>query len=105
MSASKTNFFQGIALLLKEMSRTFTDLSKRVEKIETQMETMKTQHDLLIKQHIEMVSNLKSMSNLQSEIAQQVINQHEETESLYKALGLKKDLSYYSFNIMNEEEH
>ena len=35
----------------------------------------------------------------------QVVKQHSETESLYKALGLKKDLSYYSFNLMNEEEH
>ena len=105
MSASKTNFFQGIALLLKEMSKTFTDLSKRVEELETQVETMNHQNELLIKQHLELVSNLRSMSNLQGEIAQQVVSQHEETEALYKALGLKKDLSYYSFNLMNEEEH
>ena len=105
MSASKTNFFQGIVLLLKEMSKTFTDLSKKVTEMETQVETLKTQNELLIKQHLELVSNLKGMSNLQGEIAQQVVSQHEETEALYKALGLKKDLSYYSFNLMNEEEH
>ena len=73
--------------------------------MESQIEAMTIQNELVIKQHLEIVSNLKSMSNLQNEIAQQVINQHEETETLYKMLGLKKDLSYYSFNLMNEEEH
>lgn len=69
------------------------------------MKMMKTQNDLIAKQHLEILASLKSVSTLQSEIAKQVINQHEETEALYKVLGLKKDLSYYSFNIMNEEEH
>ena len=38
-------------------------------------------------------------------IAQQAVHQHESLEELYKALGLKKDLSYYSFNMMDAEEH
>jgi len=42
---------------------------------------------------------------LQTDIANQILQQHESVEELYKALGLKKDLSYYSFDLMNQEEH
>ena len=105
MSASKTNFFQGIALLLKEMSKTFTDLSKRVEILEQKNQEMQEKNELLIRQHFEMLNNIKQMTVLQGEIAQQAVHQHESLEELYKALGLKKDLSYYSFNLMNGEEH
>ena len=105
MSVSKTNFFQGIALLLKEMSKTFTDLSKRVEILEQKNQEMQEKNELLIRQHFEMLNNIKQMTILQGEIAQQAVNQHESLEELYKALGLKKDLSYYSFNLMNGEEH
>ena len=48
---------------------------------------------------------MHALSTLQGDIAKQVVQQNEEVQALYLALGLKKDLSYYSFNIMNEEEH
>lgn len=66
---------------------------------------MQEKNELLIRQHFEMLNNIKQMTILQGEIAQQAVNQHESLEELYKALGLKKDLSYYSFNLMNGEEH
>ena len=69
------------------------------------METTDEKLAVIIDQHVHVLQQIKMVSNLQSEIASQVVKQHEETESLYKALGLKKDLSYYSFNLMNEEEH
>ena len=34
-----------------------------------------------------------------------MVAQHEEVQALYLALGLKKDLSYYSFNLNDEKEH
>lgn len=105
MSASKINFYHGIALLLRGMLKTCTDLSKKVAKLEKQLQETKTHNELLVAQHLQMLSNIKYLSNLQGEIAQQVVNQHESLEDIYKALGLKKDLSHYSFNIMNEEEH
>ena len=108
MSASKTNFFQGIASLLKEMSKTFTDLSKRVEELEkTLNETKKLeeQMEIIIDQHRTMMKNIHSLSLLQSDIAKQLVSQHEEVQALYLALGLKKDLSYYSFNLKDEKEH
>jgi len=61
--------------------------------------------DIIIKQHIDLVKQIKMISMLQTDIANQIIHQHESVEELYKALGLKKDLSHYSFNLMNEEEH
>tara|TARA_B100001057_G_scaffold468936_1_gene528657 strand:+ start:1353 stop:1556 length:204 start_codon:yes stop_codon:yes gene_type:complete len=61
--------------------------------------------DLVVKQHLEIIQQVKQLSLLQADIAKQIVNQHEETDQLYKALGLKKDLSYYSFNLYNEEGH
>ena len=108
MSASKTNFFQGIVLLLKEMSKTFTALSNRVTKVETQVveiQNLEKQFKLIAEQHAIVVKNMHSLSMLQQDIAKQIVQQHEEVQALYLALGLKKDLSYYSFNISNMEEH
>ena len=56
-------------------------------------------------QHVEIVKHIKQLSVMQSEIAQQLVKQHEDIEALYIGLGLKKDLSYYSFDMMNAEEH
>ena len=108
MSASKTNFFQGIVLLLKEMSKTFTALSNRMEKIEEAV--VETKHlegkmDTVLEQHSTLVKNVSALSMLQQDIAKQIVQQHQDVEALYLALGLKKDLSYYSFNITNMEEH
>ena len=62
-------------------------------------------NEIMVKQHLDMIEQIKSISLLQADIAKQIVNQHEETDQLYKALGLKKDLSYYSFNLYNEEGH
>ena len=62
-------------------------------------------NEIMVKQHLDMIEQIKSISLLQADIAKQIVNQHEETDQLYKALGLKKDLSYYSFNLHNEEGH
>ena len=112
MSASKTSLFSGIILALKAMWRTCTELSNKVEKIEVLQETqdkknkaMELLMELIIKQHLDLVDQIKQISMLQADIAKQIINQHEDTEQLYKALGLKKDLSYYSFNTHLEEGH
>ena len=90
MSASKTNFFQGIALLLKEMSKTFIDLSKRVANHEQKIQKIESEMEIIVRQHLDIIQQIRMVSNLQSEIAQQVVKQHEDTEGLYKALGLKK---------------
>lgn len=66
---------------------------------------METKLNLIASQHIEVVANLKAVANMQNEIAQQILLEHEKIEELYKALGLKKDLSYYSYNIMDAQEH
>ena len=66
---------------------------------------MEVKLDEVVRQHLEIVKQVKQISILQSDIAKQVINQHQETEALLKGLGLKKDLSYYSFNLHNEEGH
>ena len=108
MSASKTNFFHGIASLFKEMSKTFTDLSNRVVKLEEKVdETKKIEEQLVLlaEQHALILKSVHQLSTLQQDIAKQIVQQHQDVEALYLALGLKKDLSYYSFNIMNEEEH
>jgi len=79
-----------------------------VNKLEEEQKTvaqMEKKVELIATQHIEMFANLKAMANMQNEIAQQVLLEHEKTEELYKVLGLKKDLSYYSFDMMNAEEH
>ena len=105
MSASKTNFFQGIASLLKEMSKIFTDLSKRTTQTETKLELIDQKMENITQQHLDIIKQIKMVSMLQSDIANQVVKQHEDLETLYIALGLKKDLSYYSFNLMDEKEH
>ena len=108
MSASKTNFFQGIVLLLKEMSKTFTALSNRMEKIEeavVETKHLETKMDTVLEQHSTLVKTVSALSMLQQDIAKQIVQQHQDVEALYLALGLKKDLSYYSFNITNMEEH
>jgi len=108
MSASKTNFFHGIVSLLKEMSKTFTALSNRIESVENHLvETKKLEDQLqqILEQHKTLIGNVHALSTLQGDIAKQVVQQNEEVQALYLAFGLKKDLSYYSFNIMNEEEH
>ena len=108
MSASKTNFFQGIASLFKEMSKTFTDLSNRVVKLEEKVdETKKIEEQLVLlaEQHALILKSVHQLSTLQQDIAKQIVQQHQDVEALYLALGLKKDLSYYSFNITDAEEH
>ena len=108
MSASKTNYYQGIVLALKTMWKTCTKLSNKVNKLEEdqkKVELMETKLNLIASQHIEVVANLKAVANMQNEIAQQILLEHEKIEELYKALGLKKDLSYYSYNIMDAQEH
>ena len=108
MSASKTNYYQGIVLALKAMWKTCTSLSNKVNKLEEdqkKVELMETKLNLIASQHIEVVANLKAVANMQNEIAQQILLEHEKIEELYKALGLKKDLSYYSYNIMDAQEH
>tara|TARA_B100000575_G_C22930555_1_gene539293 strand:- start:443 stop:694 length:252 start_codon:yes stop_codon:yes gene_type:complete len=71
---------------------------QKVKKIEEQMEE-------IVKQHLQVMKQMSQISLLQSDIAKQVIAQHNETEALMKGLGLKKDLSYYSFNLHQEEGH
>ena len=108
MSASKTNFFHGIASLFKEMSKTFTDLSNRVVKLEEKVdETKKIEEQLVLlaEQHALILKSVHQLSTLQQDIAKQIVQQHQDVEALYLALGLKKDLSYYSFNITDAEEH
>ncbi len=108
MSASKTNYYQGIVLALKAMWKICTNLSSKVNKLEEdqkKLKTMQTKLDIIATQHIEVVANLKAIANMQNEIAQQILVEHDKIEELYKALGLKKDLSYYSYNIMDAQEH
>ena len=80
------------------LEKTQTDHTERLQKIEQT-------NEIIVKQHLDMIDQLKSISLLQADIAKQIVNQHEETDQLYKALGLKKDLSYYSFNLHQEEGH
>ena len=71
-------------------------------------EKMKDHHlqmEIIVKQHLELIKNVKSITQIQGDIAKQIVNQHEEMEQLLKGLGLKKDLSYYSYNIMEQEGH
>ena len=68
------------------------------KKIEDQMEQLLEHHAMILK-------NIRSLADVQGDIAKQVVQQNEEVQALYLALGLKKDLSYYSFNMMHEEEH
>ena len=77
----------------------------KLEEEQKKIETMQAKLDLIATQHIEVVTNLKAMADMQNQIAQQILLEHEKIEELYKVLGLKKDLSYYSFDIMNAEEH
>ena len=66
---------------------------------------LEQQLKLIAEQHALMIKNVHSISMLQQDIAKQIVQQHEEVQALYLALGLKKDLSYYSFDISNMEEH
>ena len=77
----------------------------KLEEDQKKVELMETKLNLIASQHIEVVANLKAVANMQNEIAQQILLEHEKIEELYKALGLKKDLSYYSYNIMDAQEH
>ena len=74
-----------------------TDLRK-ITKLEVAVEEILAQHKLIMTQ-------MSQVAQLQADIAKQVVTQHNETEALMKGLGLKKDLSYYSFNLQNEEGH
>ena len=69
------------------------------------LKMIKDQQQEIVKQHLTVFQQVKQIGDLQSQIAKQIVQQHEETEQLYKALGLKKDLSYYSYNLHNEEGH
>ena len=112
MSASKTNFLQEITLALKAMWKTCTSLSKKVILLDQNQQTnlekiefLELQIEEMIEQNKMVVSQLAQISQLQTDIAKQVVTQHHETEALMKGLGLKKDLSYYSFNLHQEEGH
>ena len=70
-----------------------------------EIQNLEKQFKLIAEQHAIVVKNMHSLSLLQQDIAKQMVQQHEEVQALYLALGLKKELSYYSFNISNMEEH
>ena len=70
-----------------------------------EIQNLEKQFKLIAEQHAIVVKNMHSLSLLQQDIAKQIVQQHEEVQALYLALGLKKELSYYSFNISNMEEH
>ena len=70
-----------------------------------EIQNLEKQFKLIAEQHAIVVKNMHSLSLLQQDIAKQIVQQHQDVEALYLALGLKKDLSYYSFNIMDAEEH
>ena len=81
----------------------------KVEKVQktqvTKIEELETQMVEIARQHLLVMKQVNQLATLQSEIANQVVAQHNETEALMKGLGLKKDLSYYSFNLHQEEGH
>lgn len=70
-----------------------------------QINDHKKKLEIIIAQHLDLVSSIKAMSQVQGDMAKQIVKQHEDTEALYLALGLKKDLSYYSYDMPNQEEH
>ena len=112
MSASKTSFLQEITLALKAMWKTCTNLSKKVilldknqKKNLKKIETLELHIEEINHQNKIVVTQLSQVAQLQTDIAKQVVTQHHETEALMKGLGLKKDLSYYSFNLHQEEGH
>jgi hypothetical protein len=80
-----------------------------VEKVqkthESRLESIDLKMELIIKQHLEIVKSIRSISQVQADIAKQILNQHEEVDQLYKSLGLRKDLSHYSYNMMKEKGH
>ena len=68
-------------------------------------EFLELQIEVAIHQQKMIVTQIAQVAQLQADIAKQVVTQHHETEALMKGLGLKKDLSYYSFNLHQEEGH
>ena len=83
-----------------------------MEVIETQQKLIElhkkeaaAQINVIIKQHIEMVHHLKQLSSIQHDIAQQLERHHQAIETIHIGLGLKKDLSYYSYDLMNVKEN
>ena len=77
----------------------------KLEEAETRIKTLNASVEIIMQQHLEVITQVRHLSKLQTEIAQQVVVQHEELEQLYIALGLKKPLSYYSFNMTDAQEH
>ena len=77
----------------------------KIAQAEIRMKTLDSQAEIIMQQHLEVIVQVKQLSKLQTEIAQQVVVQHEELEQLYIALGLKKPLSYYSYNMPDAQEH
>lgn len=75
-----------------------------MEQIQKSKETEQQMQEI-VRQHLQVIKQVSQISLVQSDIAKQVIAQHNETEALLKGLGLKKDLSYYSFNLQHEEGH
>ena len=71
----------------------------------TEIEKTEEQLSLLMEQQSLILKSVHSLSNLQQDIAKQLVQQHKDVDALYLALGLRKDLSHYSFNMADEEEH
>ena len=78
---------------------------EKIEEAVVETKHLETKMDTVLEQHSTLVKNVSALSMLQQDIAKQIVQQHQDVEALYLALGLKKDLSYYSFNITNMEEH
>ena len=69
------------------------------------MKAIETQMEEIASQHLQVIKQVNQIAMLQGDIAKQIIAQHNETEALMKGLGLKKDLSYYSYNLHLQEGH
>ena len=79
---------------MTEIKETTVDKTSRITEIEKGFIELSSQH-------VDMVKMQNEMSKIQGDIAKQLLMQHEQIEDLLKALGLKKDLSEYSYNIFD----
>ena len=79
---------------MNEIKETTVDKTSRISEVEKQFIELSSQH-------VDMVTMQKEMSIIQGDIAKQLLLQHEQIDELLKALGLKRDLSEYSYHIFD----
>jgi len=76
-------------------------LKEKVKILERNQKALSETLALVSSQHVDLIKQQRQVAKIQQQLAEQIVIQQEQMEELLLALGIKKPLSYYSYNMQD----